>query len=103
VNVVYGLILLQVFWSKTLGHQMCYEQGHCYDARSKYQTEVQVFSDEQPHLTMPIFSGNSAALLFELVKEAESDQCPCGQENKPAHDMHVSCGLGGADIFHCML
>lgn len=66
VNVICGQIL-SVLWPKTHGQQMCYELGHCYDARSKYQTEVQVFPDEQPLLTMPVFPNNSAALLFELV------------------------------------
>ena len=46
---------------------MCFELGHRYDARSKYQTEVQVFPDEQPVLTMPLFANSSADLLSELV------------------------------------
>ena len=66
VNVICGQIL-SVLWPKTRGQQMCFELGHRYDARSKYQTEVQVFPDEQPVLTMPLFANSSADLLSELV------------------------------------
>jgi hypothetical protein len=53
------------FWPKTPRQQACYEQGHCYDARSKHQAKVQVFSDKQPHATLPIFP-NNAGSLFDL-------------------------------------
>jgi hypothetical protein len=43
------------------------EQGHCHDARSKHQAKVQVFSDEQPHVPLPVFPNNSAGLFFDLV------------------------------------
>jgi hypothetical protein len=43
--MVDGPISLSIFWQRAR-----HEQGHCHDARSKYQAKVQVFSDEQPHL-----------------------------------------------------
>jgi hypothetical protein len=65
VNVFCGLII-SVFDQK-LVQQLCYEQVHCYVARFKYQTKVQVFADEQPLLAMPVFPSNSADQLFELI------------------------------------
>jgi hypothetical protein len=54
-SMIDGPISLSVFWPKTPGHQVCHEQRHCHDARSEHQARVQVFSDEQPHVTLPIF------------------------------------------------
>jgi hypothetical protein len=39
------------FWPKTPEQRARHEQGHCHDARSKHQAKVQVFSDEQSHVT----------------------------------------------------
>jgi hypothetical protein len=80
VNVVDGPISLSIFWPKTFGQRAHYEQGHCHDARSKHQAKVQVFSDEQPHVTLPIFPNNNAGSLFDLVQETQSEQCPCDKK-----------------------
>jgi hypothetical protein len=74
--MVDGSILLSIFWPKTPGqraHQH-HEQGHCHDTRSKHQAKVQVFSDEQPHVTLPVFPNNNAGSLFDLVQETQSEQ-----------------------------
>jgi hypothetical protein len=63
----------QFFWPKTPRQQARHEQGHCHDARSKHQAEVQVFSDKQPHVTLPIFPNNNAGSLFNLVQETQSE------------------------------
>jgi hypothetical protein len=68
-------ISLSIFFGpKTSGQRARHEQGHCHDARSKHQAEVQVFSDEQPHVTLPIFPNNNAGSLFGLVQETQSEQ-----------------------------
>jgi hypothetical protein len=73
-NMVDGPISLSIFWPKTPGQRARHEQGHCHYARSKHQARVQVFSDEQPHVTLPIFPNNNAGYLFDLVQETESEQ-----------------------------
>jgi hypothetical protein len=72
-NMVDGPISLSIFWPKTPGQRARHEQGYCHDARSKHQSKVQVFSDEQPHVTLPIFPNNNTGSLFDLVQEAESE------------------------------
>jgi hypothetical protein len=74
VNMVDGPISLSMSWPKTPGQRARREQGHCYDARSKHQAKVQVFSDEQPHVTLPVFPNINAGSLFELVQETQSKQ-----------------------------
>jgi hypothetical protein len=71
VNMVDGPIPLSIFWPKTPGQRACHEQGHHHDARSKHQAKVQVFSDKQPHVTLPIFLNNNAGSLFDLVQETQ--------------------------------
>jgi hypothetical protein len=66
VNMVDGPILISIFWPKTPGQRARHEQGHYHDARSKHQAKVHVFSDEQPHVTLPIFPNNNAGSLFDL-------------------------------------
>jgi hypothetical protein len=70
-NMVDGPILLSIFWPKTPVQRAFREQGHCHNARSKDQVKVQVFSDEQPHATLPIFPNNNAGSLFDLVQETQ--------------------------------
>jgi hypothetical protein len=53
---------------------VCHEQGHRHDARSKHQAKSQIFSHEQPHVTLPIFPNNNAGSLFNLVQETQSEQ-----------------------------
>jgi hypothetical protein len=65
-NMVDGPIPLSIFWPKTPELRAHHEQGHCHDARSKHQTKVQVFSDEQLHVALPIFPNNNAGSLFDL-------------------------------------
>jgi hypothetical protein len=62
------------FWPKTPGQRARHVQGHCHDARSKHQAKVQVFSDKQPHVTLPIFPNNNAGSLFDLVYETQTEQ-----------------------------
>jgi hypothetical protein len=62
------------FWPKTPGQQARHEQGHCHDEKSKHQAKVHVFSDEQPHVTLPVFPNNNAGSLFDLVQESQSEQ-----------------------------
>jgi hypothetical protein len=70
-----GPISLSIFWPKTPGERARHEQGHCHDARSKHQAKVQIFSDEQLHVTLPIFpNNNNADSLFDLVYETQSEQ-----------------------------
>jgi hypothetical protein len=72
--MVDGPILLSIFWPKPPGQRARHEQGHCYDARSKHQVKVQVFSDQQPHVTLPVFPNDNAGSLFDLVQETQSEQ-----------------------------
>jgi hypothetical protein len=72
-NMVDGPISLSTFWPKTPNSQVCHEQGHCHDARSKHQAKVQVFSDKQHHITLPIFPNHNAGSLFDLVKETQGE------------------------------
>jgi hypothetical protein len=65
-NMMDGPISISNFWPKTTGQRARHEQGHCHDARSKHQANVQVFSDEQSHVTLSIFPNNNAGLLFYL-------------------------------------
>jgi hypothetical protein len=74
VNAVDGPISLSIFLPKTPGQRARHEQEHCHDARSKHQAKVQVFSDEQPHVTLPIYPNNNAGSLFDLVQEIQSEQ-----------------------------
>jgi hypothetical protein len=71
VNVVDGLISLSIFWPKTPGHRARHEQGHSRDARSKHQAKTQVFSNEQPRVTLPIFPNNNAGSLSTLFEKLE--------------------------------
>jgi hypothetical protein len=75
--MVDGPISLSIFWPKTPRQQARHEQRHCHDARSKHQAKVQVFSDEQPHVTLPIFPNNSGGSLFDLVQVTKSGQFSC--------------------------
>jgi hypothetical protein len=69
-NMVDGTISLSIFWPKTPGQRARHhQQGQCHDARSKHQAKVQVFSDEQPHVTLPVFPNNNAGSPFDLVQE----------------------------------
>jgi hypothetical protein len=54
------------FGQKTPGQQARHEQGHCHDVRSKHQAKAQVFSCEQPQVSLPIFPNNNAGSLFDL-------------------------------------
>jgi hypothetical protein len=38
------------------------------------QANVQVLSDEQPHVTLSVFPNNNAGLLFDLVQKTQSEQ-----------------------------
>jgi hypothetical protein len=67
-------ISLPIFWPKTPGQRARHEQEHCHDTRSKHHAKVQVFSDEKPHVTLPIFPNNNAGSLFDLVQETQSEQ-----------------------------
>jgi hypothetical protein len=73
-KMVDGPISLSTFWPKTPGQRARNDQGHCHDARSKHQVKVQVFSGEQPHVTLPIFPNNNADSLFDLVQDTQSEQ-----------------------------
>jgi hypothetical protein len=73
-NMVDGPISLSIIWTKTPGQRARHEQGHCHDARSKHQAEVQVFSDEESHVTLPTFPNNNAGSLFDLVQGRNSEQ-----------------------------
>jgi hypothetical protein len=75
-NMVDGPISISIFWPKTHGQRAHHEQGHCHDVRSKHQAKVQVFSDEQHHVTLPIFPNINAGSLFDLVQETQSEQFP---------------------------
>jgi hypothetical protein len=75
-NMVDGSISLSIFWPKTPGQRARHEQGHCHDTKSKHQAKVQVFSDEQPYVTLPIFLNNNAGSLFDLVQETQSENFP---------------------------
>jgi hypothetical protein len=104
-----GPISLSNFWPKTSGQRASHDQGHCHDARSKHQANGQVFSDEQPHVTLPIFPNNNAGSLFELFQETQSEQWPCDKKKQMsvvftwARDTRAFLGLGDADVSHCML
>jgi hypothetical protein len=62
------------FGQKLQDSERVMSQGHCHDASSKYQAKVQVFSDEQPHVTLSIFPNSNAGSLFDLVQETQSEQ-----------------------------
>jgi hypothetical protein len=78
--MVDGPISLSIFWPKTPGQRAHHEQGHRHDARSKHQSKVQVFSDKQPHVTLPVFTNNNDGSLFNFVKETQSEQCLCNKK-----------------------
>jgi hypothetical protein len=88
-NVVDGPISIFIFWPETPRQRACHEQGHCHDARSKHQAKVQVFSDERPHLTLPLFPSNNVGSLFDLVQETQSEQCRCEKKKKNEHCLHL--------------
>jgi hypothetical protein len=67
-------ISLSIFWPKTPRQRPRHEQGHCHDARPNHQAKVQVFSDKQPHVTLPLFPNNNVGSLFNLVQETQSEQ-----------------------------
>jgi hypothetical protein len=73
-NMLDGPISLSIFWLKTPEQRARHEQEHCHDAKSKHQAKVLVFSDEQPHVTLPVFPNNNAGSLFDLVQETQSEQ-----------------------------
>jgi hypothetical protein len=81
-KMVDGPISVLIIWPKTPRQRACHEQGHCHNARSKHQAKVQVFSDEEPHVTLPVFPNNNAGSVFDLVQETQCEQCPCDQKNK---------------------
>jgi hypothetical protein len=64
-NMVGGPISLSISWPKTPGQRARHEQEHCHVARSKHQIKVHI-SDEQPHVTLPLFPNNNAGSLFDL-------------------------------------
>jgi hypothetical protein len=78
-NMVDGPISISIFWPKTPGQRARHEQGHCNDARYKYQAKVQVFSNEEPHVTLPILPNNNAGSLFDwsLIFSAEPKTHAC--------------------------
>jgi hypothetical protein len=76
-NTVDGPISLSNVWPKTPRKRARHLQGNSHDARSKHQAKVQVFSDEQPHVTLPVFPNNNAGSLFDLVQETQSEQFSC--------------------------
>jgi hypothetical protein len=78
--MVDGPISVSIFWPKTPRQQARHEQRYGHDARSKHQAKVQVFSDEQPHITFPVFPNNNIGSLFELVQESQSEQSSCDQK-----------------------
>jgi hypothetical protein len=77
--MVDDLISLSIFWPKTPRERARHEQGHCHVARFKHQAKVQFFSDEQPHVTLPVFPNNNSASLFDLVQETESEKFLSGR------------------------
>jgi hypothetical protein len=81
-NMMDGPISLSIFWPKTPGQLARHDQGHCHDARCKYQAKVQVFPDEQPHVIFPLFPNNNVGSLLDLVQETQSEQCSCDQEKR---------------------
>jgi hypothetical protein len=56
------------FWPKFPRH----EKGHRHNARSKHQVKFQVFSDEQPHVSLPRVQNNNVGSLFDLIQETQS-------------------------------
>jgi hypothetical protein len=47
---------------------------------SKHQIKIPVFSDKQPHLTLPVFLINNAGSLFNFIHSSE--QFPCDKEKQ---------------------
>jgi hypothetical protein len=88
-NMLDGPISILIFLAKNSQTASSHEQEHCYDARSKHQAKVQVFSNEQPHVTLPIFPKNNASSLFDLVQEIQSEQCPCDKKKTNEHCLHL--------------
>jgi hypothetical protein len=62
-------------------------------ARSKHQAKVQVFSDEQPCVTMPVFLNNNAGSLFDLVQETPNEQCPCDKKKQMSIVFTWACDM----------
>jgi hypothetical protein len=75
-NMVDGPISISISWPKTPGQRAHREQGNCHDAISKHQAKVLVSSEEQPHVTLPIFSKNNVGSLLDLVQKTQSQQSP---------------------------
>jgi hypothetical protein len=70
-NMVDGPIPLSIFWPKTPRQRARHAQGYCHDARSKHQAKVQVFSDEQPHVTLPLCQITMLVHCLTLFKKLE--------------------------------
>jgi hypothetical protein len=49
-------------------------QGLCHDAISKHEAKAKVFTNDQPHVPLPILPNNNAGSLFDLVQETQSEQ-----------------------------
>jgi hypothetical protein len=62
------------FDQKLLDSERVMSKGIVMMQRSRHRAKVRVFSDEQPHVTLPIFPNNSAGSLFSLVQETQSEQ-----------------------------
>jgi hypothetical protein len=63
-------ISLSIFWPKTPA------QRARNDASAKHQAKFQVFSGEQPHLTLPIFPNNNAGSPCSRNSERSIFICP---------------------------
>jgi hypothetical protein len=61
--------LLLIFRPKTPIWRARHEQGHCYNARSKHQAKVHVFSDEQLHIILPISPSTMLVHCLTLFKK----------------------------------
>jgi hypothetical protein len=89
-DIVDGPVSLYNFLPKTPGQRAHHEQGHCHDARSKHQAKVRVFSDKQPHVTLPIFPNNNADSLPTLFKKLK------------VNNFHLSGEFSDVQFFHCL-
>jgi hypothetical protein len=72
--MVDGPISLSIFDQKLPDNERVKSKGIVMMQDPSIRPKFRFFSDEQPHVTLPIFPNNNAGSLFDLVQETQSEQ-----------------------------
>jgi hypothetical protein len=73
-GMVGGPMSLSIFWPNLPDSECIMSKGIVVVQDPSIMPKVQVFCDEQPHITLPIFPNNNAGSLFNLFQETQSEQ-----------------------------